>query len=99
MFQALASVMRLTFLGPPFTFMLVYVWCRKNPSAMMTFLGIFNFRAPMMPWVLFAFSLLVSGTVPTNDLLGIMAGHCYFFLYEIFPKIYGYNPLEAPTFL
>ena len=94
-----AICLRLTFLGSPLTFMMVYVWCRKNPQAMMTFLGIFTFKAPLMPWVLFMFSLLVSGTVPMNDFLGIMAGHCYFFLHDIFPKVYGYNPLAAPIFL
>lgn len=95
----MASIIRLTFLGPPFTFMLVYIWCRKNPSAMMSFLGFLNFRAPIMPWVLFTFSLLVSGAVPTNDFLGIMIGHCYFFLHDVFPKIYGYNPMKAPLVL
>ena len=95
----MAFSLRLTFLGSPLTFMMVYVWCRKNPSAVMTFLGVFAFRAPLMPWVLFLFSLLVTGTVPMNDFLGIMVGHLYLFLHDIFPQVYGFNPLAAPKFM
>jgi Derlin-2/3 len=52
-----------------------------------------------MPWVLFAFSLLLSGSVPMNDLIGIAAGHCYFFVYDLIPQIYHVNLLSAPKLM
>jgi len=29
----------------------VYVWSRRNPFVQMSFLGLFNFTAPYLPWV------------------------------------------------
>lgn len=40
------------FLGSSLAFMMVYVWARRNEDARMSFLGLFNFRAPFLPWVL-----------------------------------------------
>lgn len=66
---------------------------------MMNFLGAFNFTAPFMPWVLLAFSLLISGQVPLADLIGIATGHLYYYWKDVFPLIYRYSPLETPQIL
>ncbi len=39
----------------------------------LSFLGIFNFTAPYLPWVLLVFSLML-GSSPLVDLLGMAAG-------------------------
>ena len=52
----LAPLIRLTFLGSSLTFMLVYVWSRRNRHAQMNFLGLFAFTAPYLPWILLSFS-------------------------------------------
>lgn len=44
------------FLGPSLTFMMVYVWGRRHQYVNLSFLGIFTFTAPYLPWVLLAFS-------------------------------------------
>lgn len=59
--------------------MMVYVWSRRHQYISMSFLGIFNFTAPYLPWVLLGFSLML-GHSPAVDLLGIAAGHVYYFL-------------------
>jgi Derlin-2/3 len=38
------------FLGSALTFMMVYVWGRRNEDVKMSFLGFFQFNAPYLPW-------------------------------------------------
>lgn len=65
---------------------MVYVWARRNRYARLNFLGIMTFRAPYLPWVLLCFSLLISGQLPTSDLLGIAVGHVYYFFEDVWPR-------------
>ena len=53
--------------------MQVYVWGRRHPYVNLSFLGIFNFSAPYLPWVLLAFSVTLRSNAVV-DLLGIVAG-------------------------
>ncbi|CAI5977870.1 unnamed protein product [Closterium sp. NIES-64] len=65
---------------------------------MMSFLGLFNFTAPYLPWVLLGFSVLL-GSSPVVDLLGMAAGHVYYFLVDVYPKISGRQLLKTPGIL
>mmetsp|Transcript_35906 Transcript_35906/g.112319 ORF Transcript_35906/g.112319 Transcript_35906/m.112319 type:complete len:239 (+) Transcript_35906:379-1095(+) len=76
------------FLGYSLTFMMVYVWGRRNETFPMNFLGLFNFPAPWLPWVLLAFSVLL-GSSPVVDLVGIFVGHVYYYLEDIVPRMPG----------
>jgi hypothetical protein len=87
----------MNFLGSSLTFVLVYVWARRNPFIPMTFLGLFNFSAPFLPWVLLGFSLLLSNSVPYGDVLGIIVGHAYYFLEDVYPGTSGRRPLKTPA--
>ena len=51
----------------------VYVWGRRHPYVHLNFLGLFNFTAPYLPWVLLAFSVTLRSNAVV-DLLGIVAG-------------------------
>lgn len=55
------------------TFMMVYVWSRRNKYVNMNFMGLFNFTAPYLPWVLLVFSIML-GHSPKVDLLGLLVG-------------------------
>jgi Derlin-2/3 len=79
---------KIKFLGHPLTFMMVYLWSRdpENAHIQMSFLGIVQFTAPYLPWVLLAFSLLIGNPVEM-DVLGIIAGHIYYFLDFIYPQV------------
>lgn len=68
-----APFVNLQFLGSSLTFMLVYVWGRRHQYVQMSMMGLFNFTAPYLPWVLLGFSVLL-GNSPVTDLLGMMAG-------------------------
>jgi len=70
---ALAPFVSIEFLGSSLTFMMVYVWGRRHQYVNLSFLGIFNFTAPYLPWVLLAFSVML-GSSPKVDLLGMVAG-------------------------
>ncbi|KAM9329914.1 derlin-3 [Gastrophryne carolinensis] len=74
----------LSFFSQAFTLMLVYIWCRRNPFVRINVLGL-TLQAPFLPWVLLGFSFLMRDSILV-DVLGIIAGHTYFFLEDVFPK-------------
>ena len=49
------------------------MWGRRHQYVNLSFLGIFTFTAPYLPWVLLAFSVML-GSSPLVDLLGMVAG-------------------------
>ncbi|ETN65097.1 derlin-2 [Anopheles darlingi] len=95
----LALFANLLFLGQAFTIMLVYVWSRRNPFVRMNFFGVLNFQAPYLPWVLLGFSVLIGNTIWV-DLIGIVVGHIYYFLEDVFPnQTGGMKILKTPRIL
>ncbi|XP_076921057.1 derlin-2.2-like [Bidens hawaiensis] len=92
------SFAKIIFLSNSLTFMMVYVWSKQNPYIHMSFLGLFTFTAAYLPWVLLGFSVLV-GASAWVDLLGMIAGHAYFFLEDVYPKMTGRRPLKTPLFI
>lgn len=79
---AIAPFVNIQFLGSSLTFMMVYVWGRRHQYVHLSFLGVFTFTAPYLPWVLLAFSVML-GSSPMVDALGMVAG--------------GSRPLESST--
>jgi len=92
------------FLGSSLTFMMVYLWARRHRSVGMNFLGLFVFQADYLPWVLLGFSLLLNHNI-IADVIGIVVGHVYFFLEDVYPKpkheggLGGPRLLKTPAFL
>ena len=76
----------------------VYVWGRRNQHVNMSFLGLFNFNAPWLPWVLLLFSVML-GSSPVVDLLGMGAGHMYYFFEDVYPRISVRRCHFRPTFM
>jgi hypothetical protein len=85
------------FLGPSLTFMVVYLWGRRNRFIRLSLLG-FTFTAPYLPWVLLGLSLLLGHSV-LSDTLGICAGHLYYYLEDFYPSISGRRLLKTPILL
>jgi Derlin-2/3 len=71
----IAPIFSMAFLGSALSSTLIYIWSRKNPDTMLSFLGLVVFKAPYLPWVLLAFSLVMHGTVPKDEMCGIVVGH------------------------
>lgn len=102
----IASYTNKHFLGFALTFMMTYVWGRRNEDIKMVFLGFLHFNAPYLPWVLLAFSILIGKQDGiAMDLIGIAVGHLYYFLEYVYPvmaEIRGWpikRILEPPMLL
>jgi len=91
----LAPFVNVQFLGASLTYMMVYVWSRRHPYVQLSLLGLFSFSAPYLPWVLLAFSILI-GSSPVVDILGMIAGHVYYFLEDVYPQMSGRRLLATP---
>ncbi|GIL84165.1 hypothetical protein Vretimale_15817 [Volvox reticuliferus] len=98
MMTFVALFVNVQFLGSSLTFMMVYVWGRRHRHLNLSFLGIFSFTAPYLPWVLLSFSLMM-GNNATVDLIGMAAGHVYYYLEDVYPRISGRRPLKTPAFI
>jgi len=95
------TLLRLYFLASPLFFMVIYVWSRRHPEEQTSF---YMFRVPAayLPWVMIGFTFVI-GDDPTPDLLGIAAGHIYYFVQQVLPDmetpLKGWRLLKTPHFL
>jgi len=94
---ALGYCFQLVFMGEAFSFMILYVWTRKNPDEQTSLFG-FKVQAFYLPFALIAFRLLIGNPI-FLDILGIGAGHLYYFLHYVFPSSYGQTVVKTPAFL
>ena len=95
---ALAPLFSIAFLGTALSSVLVYIWSRRNPDTQLSFLGLLVFKAPWLPWVLMAFSFAVHGTVPKDEICGVVVGHCWYYFNDIYPPTHGGSrPLDPPS--
>ena len=94
----LSSLVSMPFLGQPLSSTLVYIWSRRNPDTRLSFLGLMVFTAPYLPWVLMGFSLILHHTVPRDEIMGVVIGHIYYFLADVYPPLHnGAQPMAPPT--
>lgn len=94
----LSPFLSLPFLGTALSSSLVYIWARRNPDTRLSFLGLLVFTAPYLPWVLMAFSLVVHGIVPKDELCGVIVGHVWYFFTDVYPSLHGgHRPLDPPA--
>ena len=73
-------------MSPCLSFIMLYVWARKNPTAMVNFFELFQFRAPVLPWAMLLM-VIMFGYSPKYDLCGMAAGHIYYFIEDVIPKL------------
>lgn len=94
---ALSPLVSMPFLGHPLSSTLVYIWSRRNPETRLSFLGLLVFTAPYLPWVLMAFSLFMHGTIPRDEIMGVVIGHIYYFFNDVYPPLHnGSRPMDPP---
>lgn len=95
---ALSPIVSMPFLGHPLSSTLVYIWSRRNPDAQLSFLGLLVFSAPYLPWVLMGFSLFMHGTIPRDEMMGVVIGHVWYFFTDVYPPLHnGHRPLDPPN--
>ena len=83
----------LWFLAQAMLSSIVYLWSREYAEQVLSIFGLFNVQAFYFPWVLCAIRVLMGGS-PVPDLMGIFAGHVYYFVEDV----QGVR-LVAPQFL
>lgn len=98
MLTLVSPLTKIDMLGPSLTFMMVYVWGRRNSRQAVNFLGVLSFRAPYLPWVLLLFSFVL-GSSPATDLMGILVGHVYYYMADVYPAMAGVSLLKTPRLL
>jgi len=65
---------------------------------MLSFLGLLVFKAPWLPWVLMAFSFVVHGSIPKDEICGVIVGHVWYYFSDIYPPTHnGRRPLDPPN--
>jgi len=87
----------LPMLGPSLVFAIIYYWSRREPYATLSFFS-FNIKGYQFPFALMFFQMLMGGSI-WGDLLGLGAGHIYYFLKEVVPQEYGYKWVQAPVWM
>jgi Derlin-2/3 len=93
----LGFIFQLVFMGQSLSFMILYVWTRKNPDEQTSIFG-FKVQAFYLPWALLAFNLLIGNPI-FKLVLGIVAGHIYYFLHYVAPNVYGMTIIKTPAFM
>jgi derlin-1 len=76
----------------------LYLWCSHNRDVIVRFWFGTQFKAMYLPWILFAFNLIIRGG-GFDQLLGILVGHVYYFLMFKYPQDFGGRQLiSTPGF-
>lgn len=77
----------------------LYVWCQLNKDTIVNFWFGTRFKAMYLPWVLLGFNMVISGG-GLMELVGILVGHLYFFLWFKYPQeLGGPTLLQTPAIL
>jgi len=76
--------------------MIMYVWARNHPNDQVSLMGVLTLKAPFLPWAFVVLTVIMGGD-PILDLLGIFAGHVYWFLTDVLPKTHNIRLLKTPN--
>ncbi|KAK3086143.1 hypothetical protein FSP39_014209 [Pinctada imbricata] len=99
LFMLMFNWISLTLLMDPMVLSVLYVWCQLNKDMVVSFWFGTRFKAMYLPWVLFAFNLII-GQGGLMELVGIIVGHLYFFLMFKYPQDFGgARLLSVPSIL
>ncbi|CAK0803494.1 unnamed protein product [Prorocentrum cordatum] len=64
---------------------ILYLFSRRNPGARLSLMNV-TVRAPYLPWLFATASLFMGGDFQ-DDLMGIAAGHVYYYFEDIYPLL------------
>lgn len=86
------------FMGVSLVFMLLYLWSREFPTANINIYGLVTLKAFYLPWAMLGLDVIFGSPI-MPDLLGIIAGHLYYFLTVLHPLAGGKNILKTPVWV
>lgn len=90
--------LRTPFMGPSLVFMMVYIWGREFPNARISIYGVVSLKGFYLPWAMLALDLIF-GDPLLPDILGMVAGHLYYFLTVLHPLAGGKYIFKTPLFV
>eukprot|EP00659_Diplonema_papillatum_P004495 gene4495-6965_t len=93
---ALAAVLDLPFLSHSLVLMVLYVWSRRNPDEHLSIYGLVTLSAPYLAYLLVGLDF-VFGSLPMTDIIGITAGHIFWYIEDILPRLLKRNKELVPT--
>ena len=85
----------LPFFASSLVFMLLYLWSRENPNANTSIMGLVTLKAFYLPWGMMGATAMMGGSI-VPDLLGVVAGHLYYFLTVLHPRAGGRRMVFTP---
>ncbi|KAF8380552.1 hypothetical protein HHK36_028040 [Tetracentron sinense] len=86
------------FLGGSLVFMIVYVWSREFPNARISIYGVVSSKGFYLPWAFLALDLIL-GNPLKSDIIGMVAGHLYYFLTVLHPLAGGKFIFKTPLWV
>ncbi|KAJ3365237.1 Derlin 1 [Allomyces javanicus] len=86
-------------LSEPLMMALLYLWAQANGAQPVQFMFGMTFTAQYLPWVLAGWDLLMTGAFPLVKLCGIVIGHAFYYLDELYPAAHnGRRLISTPGF-
>ncbi|KAI3458342.1 hypothetical protein Pfo_015005 [Paulownia fortunei] len=86
------------FMGPSLVYVLAYVWGREFPNALVNIHNLFELKGFYIPWYMLVVDLVLGNPLKPG-LVGIAAGHLYYFLSVLYPLSSGRNILKTPRWV
>ncbi|XP_052187016.1 derlin-1-like [Diospyros lotus] len=86
------------FMGNSLVFVIVYVWSREFPNERINVHGLFELKGFYLPYYVIAVDLII-GNPLKPDLLGMAAGHLYYFLTVLYPLSGGKYVFKTPLWV
>lgn len=79
-------------------FQFMYLWSKQNPEAQVSLYGFVKLNGRHLPFAFLALDLLMGGDV-WSDVMGILMGHMYWFLTDVYPLASGRHIVRTPAWL
>ncbi|KAJ7949485.1 Derlin [Quillaja saponaria] len=83
------------FMGVSLVFMIIYIWGREFPNARISIYGLVSLKGFYLPWAMLALDLIFGNPIKP-DILGMLAGHLYYFLTVLHPLAGGKYIFKTP---
>ncbi|MED6156262.1 hypothetical protein PIB30_012823 [Stylosanthes scabra] len=94
----LVPFFRSPFLGVSLVYMITYVWSREFPNARINIYGVVSLKGFYLPWALLALDLIFGNPIKPS-ILGMLAGHLYYFLSVLHPLAGGKLNFKTPLWV
>ncbi|KAF9977141.1 hypothetical protein BGZ73_006908 [Actinomortierella ambigua] len=79
---------------------IILLWSLGNAERIVSFMFGFQFKAKYLPWVLVAYTSILSGAaIPYGMLIGIASGYVFNFLDSVYPANGGPRLISTPSIL